>query len=119
MIKNGERPEYDRMPLNKIPCTLKNTIKLIDVSDIEYIASDMTGVHVVTSTGEYLTDLTLKVIECRTDLFRCHRQYLVNIQAIDRISINENLSAQIFTKSGREIQVSRRYLKTLKEHLGL
>ncbi len=118
-LKSGEKPEYNRMPLTKIPCTLKNTIKLIDLKDVEYIRSDITGVHVVTADGEYLTDLTLKVIECRSDLFRCHRQYLVNISAIDRININENLSARLFTRSGREIQVSRRYLKTLKDHLGL
>ncbi|MGE4318778.1 MAG: two-component system response regulator BtsR [Deferribacterales bacterium] len=118
-LKKGEKPVYDRMPLTKIPCTLKNTIKLIDLKDVEYIGSDITGVHVATADGEYLTDLTLKVIECRSDLFRCHRQYLVNISAIDRININDNLSARLYTRSGREISVSRRYLKTLKDHLGI
>lgn len=118
-LSEGNKPVMEQPPLTRIPCSLKNTIKLIDMSDVESVSSDMTGVHVATSSGEYLTDLTLKVLETRTDLFRCHRQYLVNISRIDRININDNLSASISTRSGREIPVSRRFLKSLKETVGL
>ena len=40
--------------------------------------------------GECFTDLTLKVIEERTPLVRCHRQYLVNVDCIDEIRLLEN-----------------------------
>ncbi|MCD8552721.1 two-component system response regulator BtsR [Seleniivibrio sp.] len=118
-LEKGEVPIYERQPLTKIPCALINTIKLIDMADIEYVYSDMTGVHAVTSDREYLTDLTLKLIECRSGLFRCHRQYLINLAKIDRIVLNENSSADAYTLSGRIVPVSRRYLKLLKDTLGL
>jgi two-component system LytT family response regulator len=118
-LEKGEVPLYERKPLTRIPCTLINTIKLIDVAQTEYAYSDMTGVHVVTAGKEYLTDLTLKLIECRSELFRCHRQYLINLAKIDRIVLNGNASADAYTMSGRIVPVSRRYLKLLKDALGL
>ncbi|WP_277656526.1 two-component system response regulator BtsR [Seleniivibrio woodruffii] len=118
-LEKGEIPSYERKDLTRIPCSLINTIKLVDLTEIEYIYSDMTGVHAVTAGKEYLTDLTLKLIECRTELFRCHRQYLVNLAKIDRIVLNGNFSADAYTASGRVVPVSRRYLKLLKDALGL
>lgn len=118
-LEKGEIPIYERKALTRIPCALINTIKLIDVAQIEYVYSDMTGVHAVTAANEYLTDLTLKLIECRSELFRCHRQYLINLAKIDRIVLNENASADAYTMSGRVVPVSRRYLKLLKDALGL
>lgn len=105
--------------LTRVPCLLCNRIKLINTAEVEYVKSDLTGVHVITSNGSFFTALTLKVLENRTDLVRCHKQFLVNIDHIDEIMLNENLLAQITTKSGRSIPVSRRYLKKLKEELAI
>ncbi|KFK66650.1 hypothetical protein JS85_24765, partial [Vibrio vulnificus] len=63
--------------------------------------------------------LTLKVLEEKTSLVRCHRQYLISIKAISEIKLLENGLAEIITKTGFEVPVSRRYLKLLKEMLGL
>jgi two-component system LytT family response regulator len=118
-LEKGEIPIYERKELTRIPCSLTNTIKLVDMNEIEYVYSDMTGVHAVTAGNEFLTDLTLKLIECRSGLFRCHRQYLINLAKIDRIVLNENASADAITVSGKVVPVSRRYLKLLKDALGL
>lgn len=105
--------------LTKIPCLLANRIKLLSPSDVEYVKSDLAGVYVVTDKGEYFTEMTLKVIENRSDFIRCHKQFLVNVDKMDEILLGDNFLARITTKSGHSVPVSRRHLKRLKERLGI
>lgn len=65
------------------------------------------------------TQLTLKSLEEKSPLLRCHRQYLVAPAAIFEIRLLENQLAEIITPNGARVPVSRRYLKELKEQLGL
>jgi two-component system LytT family response regulator len=77
-------------------------------------------VHVVTARGEFLTELTLTVLEAKTrHLVRCHKQFLVNIRQIDEIVRQDPGSALLKTRSGRQVPVSRRFLVHLKELLGI
>lgn len=108
-------PEY----LEQIPCIGLNRIVIIPIADTECIFTDISGVHVRTAQQTATSQLTLKVLEQKTPLLRCHRQYLVNLKAIKEIKLLENGIAEIVTTSDQLIPVSRRYLKTLKEHLGL
>ncbi|MCE5335400.1 MAG: two-component system response regulator BtsR [Desulfobacteraceae bacterium] len=122
ILKEGERPSPVQgiIPaLTKIPCILSNRIKLISLSEVEYVKSDLAGIYVVTANGQYFTELTLRVLEDRTHFIRCHKQFLVNIDHVDEILIGENLQAQISTKSGHCVPVSRRHFKKLKDRLGL
>ncbi len=119
MLGEGTRPAYEGPEIKRIPCVSSNRIKLIDTSDVEYVRSDIAGLYVVCSFGEYYTELTLKVLEARTNLIRCHKQYLANIDRVDEIILHENLLADMQMKSGRSIPVSRRYLKKIKGQLGL
>jgi len=118
-IEQENRPSYDIKPLKKIPCSLNNVVKLIDVDDIEFIVSDLSGVHVVTNNNNLLSDLTLKVMEERTDLFRCHRQYMVNLDSIKEIRLLDNGAAEIITNKGENVPVSRRSLRNLKQLIGM
>jgi two-component system LytT family response regulator len=119
MLGEETKPAYERPEIRRIPCAFLNRIKLIDTSDVEYIRSDIGGVYVVCSYGEFYTELTLKVLEARTHLIRCHKQYLANMDRVDEIILHENLLADMKMKSGRSIPVSRRYLKKIKGQLGL
>lgn len=105
--------------VKRIPCLGQRAIKLVDVADVEYVRSSEAGVYVVCSGAEYFTELTLKVLEERAGLLRCHKQYLVNVDRVDEISIGENLLGVIRTKGGAEVPVSRRYLAKLREELGI
>lgn len=67
----------------------------------------------------FQSQLTLKSLEEKTPLLRCHRQYLVAPAAIFEIRLLENQLAEIVTPSGARVPVSRRYLKELKDQLGL
>ncbi len=73
--------------------------------------------YVICRNGEFYTDLTLQVLENKTGLVRCHKQFLVNIDLVDEIILRENMAADIKTKSGRLVPVSRRYLKILRGKL--
>jgi len=118
-INQEIRPQYDIQPLKKIPCSLNNIIKLVDIAVVDYVVSDLTGVHVISGDNSCLTDLTLKVLEERTNLFRCHRQYMVNIDRIQEIKLLDNGAAEIRTSSSSHVPVSRRLLKNLKQLVGM
>jgi two-component system LytT family response regulator len=118
-LSSGAPAAYETVRLNRIPCVSANRIKLVEPQAVEYVRSELSGVHVVTPQGSFYTELTLKVLEDRTDLLRCHRQYLVNLDQVDEILLIESGLAEIRTKSGQTLPVSRRYLKILKERLNL
>lgn len=106
-------------PIERIPCMGKNSIKLIDVGEVEFVRSSVAGVYVVTAKGEFFTELTLKVLESKTELVRCHRQYLVNVKEIDEIVRQEPTGVVLAMKSGKSIPTSRRFLLKLKDQLGI
>ncbi|WED22414.1 two-component system response regulator BtsR [Vibrio sp. JC009] len=105
--------------LAQIPCVGLNRIVIIPTKYVECAYSDISGVHIQSHQQTATTQLTLKTLEEKTDLLRCHRQYLVNTNAIKEIKLLENGLAEIITLSDHEIPVSRRYLKVLKEKLGI
>jgi two-component system LytT family response regulator len=110
------RRSYPRTEIKRIPCLVARAIKLVDVPDVEFARSSEAGVYVVTAKGELFTELTLKVLEERARLVRCHKQFLVNIDQVDEIRIEEGL-AVIRTRSGKDVPVSRRHLPGLRELL--
>ena len=110
--------------LELIPCAGYHRILLIKPQDIELAYSDQCGIHVISSVA-YGSDttltcsLSLKVLEEKTTLIRCHRQYLINPIAIKEIKLLDNSLAEIITSNGATAPVSRRYLKALKDRFGL
>ncbi|HGP6601452.1 TPA: LytTR family transcriptional regulator DNA-binding domain-containing protein, partial [Vibrio cholerae O1] len=104
--------------LDQIPCTGLNRIVLLPINEVEFAYSDISGVNVQTAQQKATSQLTLKVLEEKTALVRCHRQYLVNLKAIREIKLLENGLAEMITHAGHKVPVSRRYLKELKEMLG-
>jgi two-component system LytT family response regulator len=113
----GARPVFAGPDIQKVPCIHSSKIKLIPVAEIEYVRSGESGVYVICKSGEFYTDLTLQILEDRTPLVRCHKQFLVNLDLVDEIILRENLLADIKMKSGQRVPVSRRYLKILRESL--
>ncbi|GLS82930.1 two-component system response regulator BtsR [Paraferrimonas haliotis] len=105
--------------LESIPCFNHNRLRMIKPQDIDYVFSDMSGIHVVCNQEQHHTQLTLTVIEQRTQLVRCHRQYLVNLDRIAEISVTEGgAGGQVTTTNGAQFPISRRYQKTIKQAMG-
>lgn len=103
--------------IKRIPCIAANRIKLIPISEVEYVRSNAAGVYLICSQGEFFTEITLKVLESRSNLIRCHKQYLVNIDQVDEIILQDNQSAMIQTRLKKTVPVSRRYLKKIRDEL--
>ncbi len=104
--------------IRHLPCYQRNTLKVVRIDQVEYVFSDLSGVHVATAEETSHTQLTLKVLEERSGLIRCHRQYLVNPEAIAAITLQEGGYGEIETHSGQKLPVSRRYMKALKQTFG-
>ena len=52
------------------------------ITDVEYVATSVAGAQVFTAEDALYTEITLKVLEERAGLLRCHKQYLVNMECI-------------------------------------
>lgn len=113
------RPAWETPALERIPCTGQRGIRLVNVADVEHVRCGIAGVYVITASGEFLTEVTLQVLEAKTPLARCHRQHLVNIDRIEEILRPEPRAAVLRLTSGATIPVSRRYFPRLRERLGL
>lgn len=121
-LRSGARPSAKAFPgadsaLQQIPCITRNRIFLVALDDVEYVHTDLSGVQVVACTRQGVTELTLKLLQERTSLIRCHRQYLVNLDQIAEIELLENCAAEIVTHSGKRVPVSRRHLREIKDKL--
>lgn len=107
---------YPRAPIRRLPCLAGRAIKLVDLADVEFVRSSEAGVYVISDRGELYTELTLKVLEERAGLVRCHKQFLVNVDRVDEIRLDDS-QAVIRTRSGKDVPVSRRFLSRLRERL--
>ncbi|WP_127960104.1 two-component system response regulator BtsR [Serratia microhaemolytica] len=106
--------------LKYIPCTGHSRIYLLRFDEVIAVRSKSTGVYVVRNDGmECFTELTLRTLEQRTPLVRCHRQYLVNLEQVKEIRFEESGVVEMVMSVGEPVPVSRRYLRTLKDELGL
>ena len=106
----------------KVPVLDDDTIILIDVSDIFYLATIDTHVAVLTKHGTYTSNDSLNIWEEKLGadcFFRCHRGYIVNINQIDRITPWFNGAFNIQLKGLPDnIPVSRNHAKKLKAMFG-
>lgn len=118
-IQNHNTPNIKIPDLKRIPSIGTNKVKLINLDQIEYVHSNETGVFFFCGERKCFTELTLKVLENKTKLFRCHKQYLINLDKIDEILFEENSSGKIKTISQHFVPISRHYLKELKDQLGI
>jgi two-component system LytT family response regulator len=122
-LRSGARPSSSlpaltsTEPLRRIPCISRSKIYLLSLAEVEYVHTDLAGVHVISAERQAITELTLKTLQERTPLLRCHRQYLVNTDQIAEIELLENGAAEILTRSGKRVPVSRRYLREMKDRL--
>ena len=109
-----------QQPLQFIPCSGHSRIYLLPMEDVAFVSSRLSGIYVTSAAGnEGITELTLRTLEGRTALLRCHRQYLVNMAHLKEIRLEDNGQAELLLRSGLTVPVSRRYLKPLKKSLGL
>ncbi|QZA82549.1 two-component system response regulator BtsR [Deefgea piscis] len=122
--QNGAVLDYQliapRQALKQLPCHRHDRILLLPLDEVDYVVARLSGVYLVTQDGtEHFTELTLKVLEEKTGLLRCHRQYLVHPEKVAQIVLGETGGGEVITRAGLNVPVSRRFLKPLKAQLGV
>ncbi|EJO5347668.1 response regulator transcription factor [Clostridium botulinum] len=113
--------EKEEKTLKKIPCEYMGKIILIDKKNIHYCYTMEEKTYVKTDSEEYITHNTLKEIEKKTDLFRVHRSYIVNMDNIKELYswFNGTYKLVMNDKEQSEIPVSRNNVKKVKKILGI
>ncbi|GAA0733376.1 LytTR family DNA-binding domain-containing protein [Clostridium oceanicum] len=111
--------EKEKEAFKKIPCEHNGKIILIDTNDIFYCYTMGDKTYVKTNCEEYITHNTLKEIESKTDFFRTHRSYIVNIDNIMELYSWFNGTYKIIMKNNErsEIPISRNNVKKIKKVL--
>lgn len=105
--------------VKKIPCERNGKIILVDIKDIFffYIEDDKTYVKI--KDDSYLVGYTLHQIEQKTNFFRSHRSYLVNMDNIKELYSWFNGTYKLVMNDCQEseVPISRNNVKKLKELL--
>jgi DNA-binding LytR/AlgR family response regulator len=108
--------------LDHIAVKSGSKIHVVLVPDIVCLQSDGDYVQIITTTGKYLKEQTMKYFEenLPSTLFvRVHRTCIVNMQAIARIELYDKQSQQLTLKNGHQIKVSQAGYKLLRSKLHL
>lgn len=105
----------------RIPCVLNGKIILINVSEVYFCFIDGDKTFVKTKNKSYTTSYTLREIEQKTNFFRAHRSYIVNIDNIKELYSWFNGTYKIVMSDceNSEIPISRNNVKKLKEIIGI
>jgi len=110
----------DNAPLAQLPCYGHNRVYLLKTETIQFALSRISGIYLVDADGkEHFTELTLKTLEDKTQLLRCHRQYLVNPAQIAEIRFSNQGSVEIVCHGDRIVPVSRRFVRAVKDALAI
>ena len=117
----GQRAEVlaSPPPVMRIPCVVRGRTRLVAPEDVLGAYTDVEGVHVITADGTFATDLTLRVLETRIGLFRCHKQHAVRLESIEELARLDGGLGELTLHGGHRAPVGRRHLQELRERLGL
>ncbi|MDR2466464.1 MAG: LytTR family transcriptional regulator DNA-binding domain-containing protein [Prevotellaceae bacterium] len=106
----------------RVTVKVKQKIHLIPLSDIVYLQSCGDYVQIITPTGKYLKERTMKYFEehlPRASFVRIHRSYIINVDYISSIESAGRQSQQVSLKTGEWLNVSITGYKALKAVLNL
>ncbi|MHC1720526.1 MAG: LytR/AlgR family response regulator transcription factor [Clostridiaceae bacterium] len=108
-------------PYKKLPGEINDKIVLIDLKDIFYCYIEGEKTYIKTFNENYLTGDPLNSLEKKTNFFRAHRSFLVNLDNVKELYAWFNGAYKIVMNDSAmsEIPISRNNVKKLKEIIGL
>ena len=107
---------------NRIVVKDNGKIKIIPVSQIQYLEAADDYVKIFTATGSFLKKTTMQYFEDNLpahEFIRIHRSYIISAQLITRIDPHEKDSHQVLLTTGARLPVSKAGYSKLKEVLGI
>jgi len=107
--------------IQKIPCEHHGKIILVSLKDIFYCYTENEKVYIKTYKDKYFTSYTMNKVQNKSNFFRAHRSYLVNLDNIKELYSWFNGTYKLVMKDNEnsEVPISRNNVKRLKETLGL
>ena len=108
--------------INRITVKDGSRIHLIKADELIYIQACGDYVMLITPSGEYLKEQTMKYFETHLspDTFvRVHRSTIVNVTQISRVELFGKETYQLLLKTGVKLKVSLSGYRLLKERLGI
>lgn len=113
--------KLENKPIKKIPCENNGRITLIDVDKILFCYCEGEKNYIKTNKEVYYTSKTLQELVEKTNFFRCHRSYIVNLEKVTEVYpwFNGTYKLIIDYDKNNEIPVSRSHVKAVKCALGL
>lgn len=104
--------------VKRIPCYKNGKIVFVDIEDIFFFYIKDEKTYVKTEEQSYFIGSTLCQIEEKTNFFRAHRSYLVNMDNIKEMYswFNGTYKLVMNDKERSEIPISRNNVKKLKEY---
>ncbi|MCI1248797.1 MAG: LytTR family DNA-binding domain-containing protein [Megasphaera sp.] len=126
-VELAELPEESVKPAysKKFTVTEGDTIRIIDASRIRMVYAQKRKVFLVTTEGKtYQTRVNLTHFEQRlpqNTFFRCHRNYIVNVDEIQQIEpwFNHQYVLVLKGESPVQVPVGRSYLNRIREYIEL
>lgn len=107
---------------NRVVVKDGSKIKIIPVTQIQYLEAADDYVKIFTAEGSFLKKKTMSYFEQSLMPFqfvRVHRSYIVNTQLITRIDAYEKDSHLLLLSTGAKLPVSKAGYSKLKEMLGI
>lgn len=124
--QDEEKKEQTSAPLAKLAVEKDGHILLIDIKSIYYITGESGHLEVATSSGVYESHKTLSELQSRfqhTPLYRVHRSYIVNLEAVKEILpwFKGTYWLRVPGPSSKlvDIPVSKSQVKQVRELLGI
>ena len=115
-----EEPQIEQ--IDRITVKDGSKIHLIKTDELIYIQACGDYVMLITPSGEYLKEQTMKYFETHlpSDTFvRVHGSTIVNVTQISRVELFGKETYQLLLKNGVKLRVSLSGYRLLKERLGL
>ena len=116
----AKEPQIEQ--IDRITVKDGSKIHLIKTDELIYIQACGDYVMLITPSGEYLKEQTMKYFETHlpSDTFvRVHRSTIVNVTQISRVELFGKETYQLLLKNGVKLRVSLSGYRLLKERLGL
>ena len=107
---------------NRIVVKDNGKIKIIPVTQVQYLEAADDYVKSITAEGHFLKKKTMQYFEDSLppqEFIRIHRSYIINAQLITRIDLHEKDSHLALLTTGQRLPVSKAGYAKLKEVLGI
>jgi two-component system LytT family response regulator len=107
---------------NRVVVKDGSRIRIIAVSDIEFLEAADDYVKIHTAEGTFLKNKTMQFFEqtlASHQFVRVHRSYLLNVQLISKLHPHEKESYLAQLSNGKKVPVSKNGYSKLKTVLGL